>query len=265
MITSSQNPKIKRIRRLLSDRRFRQREGAFVVEGTRWLAEISAAARRPETILVTARWSEDEDNRRLLEGLGAQGTLVSDGVMATTSDTETPAGVLAILPMVDTPLPDQPSLLLILDRLADPGNLGTMVRTAAAAGVDGVLLGPGCVDAYNPKAVRATMGALLRVPVLALGWMAIQEITAGMALWLAAADGPVEYSSVDWRMRSALVIGSEATGIGPEAAALGTGRLFVPMAGQTESLNAAAAAAVILFEAQRQRQHGTAEKREQGD
>lgn len=253
MITSSQNPKIKRVRRLLSDRRYRHREGAFVVEGARWLAEVAAGGNPPDLILATESWLADDYNQAILARLPAPATTISDRLLAETSDTETPSGVLAVLPIFQGPIPHRSTLLLVLDRLADPGNLGTIIRTAAAAGVDGVLLGPGCVDAYNPKAVRASMGALLRLPVRSLPWVAIREEVESLAVWVAAADGSMEYSDVDWRQPAALVIGSEATGVGPEALALGHGRIAIPMARQTESLNAAAAAAAILFEARRQR------------
>ncbi|HSG18871.1 MAG TPA: RNA methyltransferase [Anaerolineae bacterium] len=253
MISSSQNPKLKRVRRLLSDRRFRRREQAFVVEGTRWLAEVVASGRQPEIVLVTESWLDSPGNEPLVARLSLEVTMVAEKVMSAASDTESPAGVLAVMPMIDLPLPDNPTLLLILDRVSDPGNLGAMVRTAAAAGADGLLLGPGCVDPYNPKAIRATMGALLRMPVLSHPWPTIQELTAGLAVWQADASGSMDYSQVDWRRPAALVVGSEARGIGAEARLLGGGSIAVPMAGQAESLNAAAAAAIILFEARRQR------------
>ena len=253
MITSSQNPKVKLVRRLQADRRYRQREQAFIVEGTRWLAEVVASGRQPELVMATERWLDAEDNRQYLSGLTTEVTTVSGKVMSVASDTESPAGVLAVTPMIDLPLPEYPTLLLILDRVSDPGNLGTMIRTAAAAGADGLLLGPGCVDPYNPKAIRATMGALLRLPVLSRPWPSIRELTVGLAIWLAVVGGPVDYREVDWCQPAGLVIGSEATGIGPEARALGGDSIHVPMADQAESLNAAAAAAVILFEARRQR------------
>jgi TrmH family RNA methyltransferase len=253
MITSIQNPKIKRIRRLLSDRRFRQREGAFVVEGTRWIAELVDWPARPQMLLASGTWLANQEHAGLLEVLDAPVYVVDEKVMATASATETPSGILAVLPMITPAWPDRPTLLLILDRVADPGNLGTMLRTAAAAGVDGVLLSPGCVDAYNPKVVRATMGALLSLPVAQCTWEEIKRQTAGLNIWLAAAGGPLEYTTVDWGNPAALVIGSEATGVGPEALALGGRQVSIPLAARTESLNAAAAAAVLLFEARRQR------------
>lgn len=256
MITSSQNPKIKRIRRLLADRRYRWRERAFVVEGTRWLAELVPPAPRPQLVLAAEHWLDHEDHRRLLATLDLPVTVAADSVMAAASATETASGVLAVLPMIELPLPQRPTLLLVLDRLSDPGNLGTMVRTAAAAGADGLLLSPGCVDPYNPKAVRATMGALLRLPILSLSWAEIARQTADLNVWLAAAGGSLAYTQVDWRQPAALVIGSEATGIGTGAEVLDGRQVSVPMAARSESLNAAAAAAILLFEARRQRQLG---------
>jgi TrmH family RNA methyltransferase len=169
------------------------------------------------------------------------------------SDTETPSGVLAVVAIVQNPPPSNPDLLLILDRIADPGNMGTIVRTAAAAGVDAVLAGPGCVDIYNPKVVRSTMGALIRLPVLSASWPEIEQLAADMTVWLAAADGRKTYHQVDWRLPSALIIGSEADGAGPKANNLAHQTVTIPISAQTESLNAAIAAGVILFEANRQR------------
>lgn len=263
MITSTSNVRIKYVRRLLNDRRFRQREGAFVIEGTRWLGELVLFKERLQLVLVTEQWLQQADNRHLLETLGVDESsvlqVVSEPVMANVSDTETPAGVLAVAAMVAQPLPERPDMLLILDRVADPGNMGTILRTSAAAGVDGVLAGPGCVDVYNPKVVRSSMGAHLRLPVLSLSWKEIEAVVAGMAVWLAAADGRTSYTEVDWRQPSALIIGSEARGAGQKAYTLAHETVSIPMAAETESLNAAVAAGIILFEARRQR------KREQNN
>ncbi len=253
MITSTTNPKIKYIRRLLNDRRFRERERAYVVEGRRWLAELARLATPPQLVLAVESWLAEEENRRLVEELNISAQPVSEAVMNQASDTETPAGVLAVVPMIPRPLPAGPALLLILDRIANPGNLGTMLRTAAAAGADGVILGPGCVDAYNPKVVRGGMGAHLRLPLLPAGWPEIAELTAGMAVWLAAAGGPLAYYDVDWRQPSALIIGGEAAGASAPAYQLAGSTVSIPMQAETESLNAAVAAGIILFEAVRQR------------
>jgi TrmH family RNA methyltransferase len=133
----------------------------------------------------------------------------------------------------------------------DPGNLGTILRSAEAAGVGQVILAPGTVDLYNPKAVRGAMGAHFRLPVAGLDWPAIAGRLAGRAVWLADAAGETPYDQVDWAVPSALIVGGEAAGAGDQAAALATGRVSIPMAGGAESLNAAMAATVILFEAAR--------------
>lgn len=257
MITSTTNPKIKYVRRLQNDRRFRKGEGAFVIEGTRWLLEMAPFIERLVLILVTESWLQQQENRLLIETLGLADSsgleIASEQVFAHVSDTENPAGVLAVVSIVRPNLPERPKLLLILDRVADPGNMGTILRSSAAAGIDGVLAGPGCVDIYNPKVVRSSMGALLRLPVLSLSWAEIGEIVAGMRVWLAAADGRTSYTDVDWRQPSALIIGSEAHGAGRQAHHIAHETISIPIAAQTESLNAAVAASVILFEARRQK------------
>lgn len=253
MITSHFNPRVKYVRRLQAERRFRYREQAFVVEGTRWLSDLARSAVTPREIYCTADWQQSAANEALLATLSAPVTLVEPAILADMSDTETTPGVLAVVRMLDRPLPDALSLLLILDAIANPGNLGTMLRTAAAAGVGAVLLGPGCVDPYNPKVVRGSMGALLRLPFAAMSWEKIANAVDGMAVWLAAAEGGEVYSNIDWQRPSALIVGSEASGANTAAQELASGLVTIPMHDETESLNAAVAAAVVLFEAHCQR------------
>jgi TrmH family RNA methyltransferase len=253
MITSRANPQVKYVRRLQADRRFRAAERAFVVEGNRWMRELVAAGITPQTLYATPAWTESDEGRALLAALGGAMIPVADGVMAVMSDTEIAPGALAVLPMVLPPWPDAPTLLLILDAIANPGNMGAILRAAAAAGVEGALLGPGCVDPYNPKAVRGSMGAILRLPARSGTWAEIAEAAMGLDVWLASSRSGVAYTAVDWRRPSALLVGGEARGAGEAAERLATGRVTIPMRDATESLNAALAAAVLLFEAARQR------------
>lgn len=254
MITSVGNAKVKYVRRLQSDRRFRQRAQLFVVEGTRWLQDLCrTAVATPITLFFTPDWVNSANHAQLLPQIGGEHYLVSPEVMAAMSDTEAPPGVLAVLPQPTLPLPPIPTLLLILDGVSTPGNLGTMLRTAAAAGVDGVLLAPGSVDACNPKVVRGGMGAHLRLPIHSMGWAEIGQQVRGMAVWAAVVQEGVPYTAVSWTQPSALVIGSEAWGLSAQGMQLCTGHCTIPMATQTESLNAAVAAGIILFEAVRQR------------
>ena len=253
MITSAQNERVKYVRSL-AQRRVRQREGRFVVEGTRLLDELVRAGTRPALVFYTEAWAETPAGQRLLPLIrtAGEGTWpVNETVMAACAGTQTPQGVLAVVPFVS--LNPRPGLLLILDGIRDPGNLGTILRSAESAGVGQVLLAPGTVDPYNPKVVRSAMGTHLRLPVFSHDWAAIRERTEGRAVWLADAAADTAYDAVDWTRPSALIVGGEASGAGQEAARVATGRVSIPMDGEAESLNAAMAATVILFEAARQR------------
>jgi TrmH family RNA methyltransferase len=252
MITSRANPQVKYVRRLQADRRFRAEERAFVVEGTRWMRELAAARIAPRALYATTAWLESGEGRALLAALGAA-ILVADEVMAAMSDTEAAPGALAVLSMAPRPWPDAPTFLLVLDAVANPGNLGAILRAASAAGVEGVLLGPGSVDPYNPKVARGSMGAILRLSIRRATWDEIGEATTGFDVWLATAQDGTAYTAVDWRRPSTLLIGGEAHGAGHEAERLATGRVTISMRDETESLNAALAAGIILFEAARQR------------
>lgn len=253
VISSTSNNKVKHVRRLQRDRRFRQAQQEFVVEGTRWLQEIARSSRKPRWTFFTAEWHSAPQEAQLLTSLEAPTFQVSEGVMAVMSDLETPPGILAVLPIEHRALSGARTLLLILDEMRNPGNMGTILRTAAAAGVDALILGPGCVDPYNPKVIRGGMGAHLRLPLRQLSWQEIKRETQGMSVWLATADGAHPYTAVNWRQPVALIIGSEATGPGPEAQEIAGDTLYIPMHSDTESLNAAMAAGIILFEAMRQR------------
>jgi len=178
---------------------------------------------------------------------------VSDKVMAACSDTETPPGILAVMPIPRLDLTPQPTFALIADALRDPGNLGTLLRSAAAADVDVVWLAPRTVDAYNSKVVRGAMGAHFRIPIEALEWDAIAARVSGMKVWLADGAADTAYAQVDWTKPCALIVGGEARGASDEAMQLANGRVRIPMARDVESLNAGVAASVILFEAARQR------------
>lgn len=252
-ITSIQNERVKYIRSL-ARRRARQREGRFVVEGTRLLEEAMRAGLTPALVLYTEEWASGAAAARLLPwlALAKEGAwLVSEAVAAACADTATPQGVIAVLPFVQV-LP-RPGLVLVLDRLRDPGNLGTILRSAEAAGAGQVVLSPGTVDPYNPKVMRGSMGAHFRLSVSSLSWVRIASRVAGRAVWLADAAGQVAYDRVDWTLPSALIVGGETEGTSTEALSLATNRVSIPMTAGTESLNAAMAATIILFETARQR------------
>jgi TrmH family RNA methyltransferase len=144
-------------------------------------------------------------------------------------------------------------LTLVLDQIRDPGNLGTILRAALAAGAEQVLLAPGTVDAMNPKVVRAGAGAHFWLPVEALEWPAIREAVASCSVYLADMEADYVYTEVDWRQSVALIVGGEAAGAGRKAHALAQEMVYIPISHKVESLNAAVATAVLLFEVARQR------------
>lgn len=251
-ITSVHNERIKYVRSL-ARRRVRQREGRFLVEGTRLVGEVVRAGIQPALLLYTEEWAATPDAAHLLPALSLAedgAWLVTTEVLAACADTMTPQGVLAVIP--DLHLEPRSGLVVVLDRLRDPGNLGTILRSAAAAAVGQVILTRGTVDRYNPKVVRGAMGAHFNLPVSELDWPAIRNQVAGRKVWLADTSGEAAYDAVDWTQPSALIIGSEAQGAGQQARDLATGTVQIPIASETESLNAAMATTVILFEADRQ-------------
>lgn len=257
MITAKDNPRIKRIRALQSDRKTRQAEMAFVVEGVRLVEEALGSGWPVEWLIYTEDLSER--GLALLRQAGERAIpadLVSPAVLASISDTQTPAGILAVLSRQELPLPEKPDFVFILDGLRDPGNLGTVLRTANAAGVQVVLLPPGAVDPFSPKVLRSAMGAHFHLPVHSLGWLEISAYCRqhGLATYLADSGRGLAHTQADLRSPLALILGGEAAGAGAEAAQLARQRLQIPMPGQAESLNAAVAAAILLFEVVRQRQ-----------
>lgn len=255
MITSASNRIVKLVRALQSRRSARREEGLFVVEGVRLAYEVVAQGLPVQFVFHTDNLSER--GKGLVNTLARQGAdvhVVSEGVMKTASSTESPSGILLALPVPELSAPDMLSLVLIIDKLADPGNMGTILRTAYAAGVQAVLLTKGTVDPFNPKVVRAAMGAHLRLPIRYLDDVGVQDWLEGLDIWLAERGVGSAYYDVDWRSPVALVIGSESHGPGDTLRSLATGEVYVPVKEETESLNAAIATGVILFEIARQRE-----------
>ncbi|MFL7871549.1 MAG: TrmH family RNA methyltransferase, partial [Anaerolineales bacterium] len=174
-------------------------------------------------------------------------------VMQSASDTQSPQGILAVVPIPQWQFPTEPTFLLIPDGIRDPGNLGTLLRTALAAGVEAVILSPGSTDAFSPKVVRAGMGAHFRLPVFSMDWENIQSNLAGLSIFLADCQSGVPYHQAEFRSPLALIIGGEAAGAGSQAARLATDRIHIAMPGEAESLNAAIAGAILMFEIVHQR------------
>jgi RNA methyltransferase, TrmH family len=254
VIRSPDNRTVKLIRSL-RQRKSREAERAFVVEGFRAIADGLAAGARPTVVAI--REGEEAASRRWF-GDGFAKRIIDAGLFEKLSDTVTPQGALAVFPLPDREIVwSTPPLVLILDRVRDPGNVGTLIRSAAGAGADAVLLTQGSVDPFNPKSVRSAVGAHFRVPI---GWLtdhARGEIVARCPTRVVAdAGGSLGYDEIDLTSGVALIVGSEAAGVGPGMSEFATLTARSPLAGELESLNAAAAGAIMLFEAVRQRRRG---------
>lgn len=257
VITSVSNEKIK-FARGLARKKERAAARQCLIEGTRLIQEAVRAGITPALVFYErSALNRDARLRQLVAALEKQpGTVyeVSASVLRALADTETPQGICAVIPLPAIPLPAAPRLALILDGIRDPGNLGTILRTAWAAGVGAVLLAPDTADPFNPKALRAAMGAHFSVPLLTATWDEIAPRVANMPrIYLASAQGEVPYTRADWTPPTALIIGGEAQGTSPAARQLATTSVSIPMPGRAESLNAAVAAGILLLEAVRER------------
>jgi len=259
LITSHSNPKVKLVR-ALARKKERYAAQQFVVEGVRLIEEAVDAQIVPALVLHAVRVDEEPRAHALLERLRAATPEVyaaSDDVMQAASSTETPQGIVAIVPFVELPLPALPQFVLILDAVRDPGNAGTILRSARAAGVDAVFFAPGTADPYNDKVVRAAVGAHFRVPLRVAAWEHIADAVRGIPrVYLADARGKIEYTRADWAQPLALIVGGEAEGASDAARKIATARVNIPMRGGAESLNAAMAATVLLFEGRRMKTEG---------
>lgn len=254
MITSAQNPRIKLVRDLLGRPKDRRVAGAFVAEGVRLIEEaLDAGWPFRFTLAVDGLDGRGGALAARLEDAGMDVERVPAALLESLGETETSQGILAVLELRPLPWPARPGFLMIADAIRDPGNLGTLLRSAAAAGTQGVLLTPGTADAFAPKVVRAGMGAHFRLPVREADWAEVRALTAGLEVWLADMDGTSCWEA-DLRAPLALIVGGEAEGAGAQARALAGGSLCVPMPGGSESLNAAMAGGILLFEIVRQRQ-----------
>jgi len=254
MISSVQNSRIQLVRSLLGRSKERRQEAAFVIEGVRLVEEALAAGWIFRFVLYTQALGErGRDVVKELVQAGVEVEEVAEHLLASSAETENPQGLLAVLEHQSLPVPQQLDLVLILDVLRDPGNLGSLLRSAAAAGVQVVFLTPGSADAFAPKVVRSGMGAHFRLPIQALDWESIHDRLAGLKMVLAEMKAPLSCWQADLRGGLALVIGGEAEGASQAARQTCTERVQIPMAAGSESLNAAAAGAVLLFEIKRQR------------
>lgn len=260
MISSTANVQVKQAAALGKKARSRRESGLFLVEGPKMFEELPKD--RVEQVFVTERFLEDPDHRRMVERIdGKKVVLVTEEVLKAISDTQTPQGVAAVArqyrySMEDIRNSGAKPLVMFLETIQDPGNLGTILRAGEAAGITGVIMDRESADIYNPKVIRSTMGSVYRVPFLYvddLGKTARELKGDGLRLYAAHLQGKHAYDWEDYREACGFLVGNEARGLQRETADLADAWVRIPMEGKVESLNAAVASALLMFEAARQR------------
>ena len=260
MITSTSNARVKRLVNLKKKKKARDEERVFLVEGIRMFREVPTDQLEEVYVSESFYKKEKDTVEAVLQGTGIRPEELSDTVYAYASDTKTPQGVLCVVRQMEYPLEKvitgQCPMIMVLEHLQDPGNLGTILRTAEGAGVTGIVMDRECVDIYNPKTIRSTMGSIYRMPFcyvedLKAATGSLKE--AGIGVYAAHLDGRHDYDEEDYGRPCAFLIGNEGNGLSQETAELADIYIKIPMEGQVESLNAAIAASVLMFEAGRQR------------
>lgn len=262
MITSTKSPRVKNVCALLAKAKERKKQKLFVVEGPRMFEEIPRDILRETYVAEGFLKQHGEAAERMLQGTVYE--TVSDEVMRTMSDTMNPQGILAVAAQRAWSMEDvlrdgqegRPALLVVLETLQDPGNLGTILRMGEGAGVTGLIMNEETADIYNPKVIRSTMGSIYRMPALRVSSLSDAVKAAkekGIRMFAAHLGGKNAYDREDYTGPSAFMIGNEAAGLSDSMADLADTLVRIPMAGQVESLNAAVAASVLAFEAARQR------------
>ena len=275
MLTSTNNSRVKKIAEYCKKAKARREDGVFIVEGIRMLREVPMDLIRE--VYATSHFMQNLSNvdRTAIEAIrmsdGVSFEEVSDDVMRKMADTQTPQGVIAVVKQAKWTMEDvikgasddgskeTAPLILILENIQDPGNLGNMFRTGEGAGVTGIIMSSDMADVYNPKVVRSTMGAIFRVPFIYVDSIpnTVRELheKCGITSYAAHLKGKKNYDEIDYGKGTAFLIGNEGNGLTDEAANAATDYVLIPMLGKVESMNAATSAAILTFEAARQRRN----------
>ena len=256
MITSNSNAQVKRLLQLQKKSKARDEEKVFLVEGLRMFSEVPAE--RVQKVYISESLYNKKKQELHLEKFSVE--ILSDSVFQYVSDTKTPQGILCIVEQkkydIEELLNIENPHFMVLDNLQDPGNLGTIVRTAEGAGVDAIFLSKGSVDIYNPKTIRSTMGSIYRMPVVYVENL-LELLNAfkqrGIKSYAAHLDGKNSYDKENYQSGTAILIGNEGNGLRDEIADSADVWVQIPMQGKVESLNAAIAASILMFEGYRQR------------
>lgn len=256
MITSTSNLQVKRLLQLQKKSKARDEEQVFVVEGIRMFQEVPE--NRVEKVYISETLYNKKKHDLNLDRFRVE--ILSDHIFSHVSDTKTPQGILCIVKQKKQELEELLKVenphFVILDNLQDPGNLGTIVRTAEGAGVTAIFMSHDCVDIYNPKTIRSTMGSIYRMPFLYIeDLVKLLEVfrQKGVLSYAAHLEGKRPYDQEDYRGGTAILIGNEGNGLRKEIAENADRKILIPMHGEVESLNAAIAASILMFEVSRQR------------
>ena len=264
MIKSLSNERVRKVVSYIQKSKARKENNVLVLEGMKMLREAPVLQVREAYVTEKFLDGASEEDKEILWRYGAE--TVTDEVMKKMADTRTPQGVLAVVSMYQYSEEEvldgykemgiEKPLLLILENIQDPGNLGTMLRSSEGAGVTGVILSKGSADVYNPKVIRSTMGSIFRMPFMYVDNLPafVEKLSErGIKTYAAHLKGKRNYDKFDYTKPTAFLIGNEGNGLSKETADAASEYVLIPMKGQVESMNAATSAAILTFEASRQR------------
>ncbi len=266
MITSHANKSVKEVMQLVQKAKARKERELFVVEGVKMFLE--APVERIEQVYISENFAKQMTDicQKKLDMLSFSYEVVTDDIFRKMSDTKTPQGILCVLKQqryrLEEMLAAKAPLLVLLEDIQDPGNLGTILRTGEGAGITGVIMSENTVDIYNPKTIRSTMGSVYRMPFLYtpdIGGTIEELRRKNITVYAAHLQGAKDYDMCDYRTGTAFLIGNEANGLHQETTEKADIAVKIPMMGKVESLNAAIASSVLLFEAARQRRRSERE------
>jgi len=257
VLRSRDNPRLRRWIRLAADPRTRRREGCAIIEGPHLVAASLAAGVTPEALILSESGAARAEVAPLVQQCGAAATILADKLFATFADAESPQGIAAEIRVPqDAAALESAAGCVFLDGIQDAGNVGTILRSAAAFGVPFAVLGPGCADAWSPKALRAAMGAHFSIALRRSDDLASDLERFGGRVAVAVPRGGVMPAEADLSGRLGWILGAEGHGVSAALLPRAGLRVTIPMPGGAESLNVAAAAAILFYEASRLRKRG---------
>lgn len=256
-ICSKENQLIKEVKKL-KEKKFRDRNEEFIVEGFRLCTEALESQYEVKHVFLSENYVQRWENFHMEEKLQKSSKVykVADNIVRSMCNTENPQGIAAVVKKKNIPLENKDGFYVLADKIQDPGNMGTIIRSAHACGALGVIITKGTVDIYNDKTIRSTMGSIFHIPIIEDDNLkSINSIKKfGFKLIVSSLDAENNFYDEDIRGNVIISVGNEGNGISPEVMALGDIKVKIPMPGGAESLNAAVSASIMMYESLRQRQ-----------